>query len=418
MTNLKYLDKYKEDVSRCVRCGGCQATCPTYAYSGDESMVARGRMALVEAVIDKRLDLTKGFAKAMDSCLDCKACMKSCPSSVKVDEIIYAAKAEVNAASGCFSLKDMVAMPLFMKLQAYPLFIIFIGLIKKFFYDPLPGFTPLPSALRLNGKKRLLPDIGGIPLRSRKKLTKNIKNPEGRVAFYIGCATNIIHQHIGKAVIEVLEHNNIEVIIAEGESCCGIPFLSSGDRKTASLLAEKNIEAFTSLDVDAIITCCATCGATLKDYPKWLTDQGAKDLSKKVMDIHYYLVHHTNYKKGMGEIKRAVTWHDPCHLSRGQGIMDEPREILNAIPGLDFKEMKKPCYCCGFGGEVSVNNYEMSIGVAAEKVGHIKDSGASELATGCPACKIHMEDALNHFGINKPVRHAVEYLAESYRADR
>jgi len=186
MTNLKYLDKYKEDVSRCVRCGGCQATCPTYAYSGDESMVARGRMALVEAVIDKRLALTKGFAKAIDSCLDCKACMKSCPSSVKVDEIIYAAKAEVNAARGCSPLKDIIAIPLFMKLQTYPLFIMFIGMIKKFFYDPLPGFTPLPSALRLNGRKRLLPDIGGIPLRSRKKLTRDIKKPAGRVASYIG----------------------------------------------------------------------------------------------------------------------------------------------------------------------------------------------------------------------------------------
>ena len=136
------------------------------------------------------------------------------------------------------------------------------------------------------------------------------------------------------------------------------------------------------------------------------------------MDIHYYLVHHSSYKKGMGEIKRSITWHDPCHLSRGQGIMDEPREILEAIPGLNFKEMKKPCYCCGFGGEASLHNYEMSIGVAAEKVEHIKGSGANELATGCPACKIHMEDALSHFGINKPVRHAVEYLAESYRAGK
>lgn len=418
MTALKYLDKYKEEVSRCVRCGGCQATCPTYAYSGDESMVARGRMALVEAVIDKRLGLTRGFSRAIDSCLDCKACMKSCPSGVKVDEIIYAAKAEVKAEAGCSPFRDMVAGPLFIKLQDYPLAIRFMGLIKKLFYDTLPAFIPLPSSLKLDGKKRLLPHIGGAPLRSGKKLTKSISRPEGRVAFYVGCATNIIDQHIGKAVIEVLEHNNIEVLIAEGESCCGIPFLSSGDRKTAATLAGKNIEAFTPLNVDAIVTCCATCGATLKDYPKWVPGRGAEELSGKVMDIHYYLVHHTNYKKGMGKIDRSVTWHDPCHLSRGQGVMDEPREILAAIPGLHFREMKKPCYCCGFGGEASLHNYEMSIGVAAEKVEHIKDSGADELATGCPACKIHLEDALNHFGAKRPVRHAVEYLAESYRAGR
>ena len=418
MATLKYLDRYKEEASRCVRCGGCQATCPTYAYSGDESMVARGRMSLVEAVIDNRLDLTKGFAKAIDSCLDCKACMKSCPSGVKVDEIIYAAKAEINAAKGCSPFKDAVVMQVFMKLQAHPLFIRLAGLLKRLFYDPLPAFLPLPSSLKLKGKKRLLPDVGGLPLRKRRGLTGTIENPAGRVAFYVGCATNIIHQHIGEAVIEVLRHNNIEVIIAEGEVCCGIPFLSSGDRKSATILAEKNIETFTSLNVDAIITCCATCGATLKDYPKWIDGEKAARLSEKVMDINHYLVHHTGYKEGMGKVDRSVTWHDPCHLSRGQGIMDEPREILEAIPGLDFREMKKPCYCCGFGGEASVHNYELSLGVAAEKVENIKKSGAREVATGCPACKIHMEDALNHSGTKTPVRHAVEYLAESYRAGR
>jgi len=416
--DLKYLDKYKDEVDRCVRCGGCQASCPTYAYSGDESMVARGRMALVQAVIEGRLGFTGGFEKSIDSCLDCKACTKSCASDVKVDEIIYAAKAEIAAANGCNPLEKLLSKNVFIKSQRHPLLVRLAGLVKKLFYDPLPDFLPLPSPLKSLGKKRKLPAIGSTPLRKRRKLTKKLTNPSGRVAFYVGCATNMVHQHIGEAMIKVLEHNNIEVTLVNNEQCCGIPFLSKGDRETAEQLAKANIEAFASLKVDALLSCCATCSATLKDYPKWIDDEKAKALSAKVMDIHYYLAHHSDYKKGLGKIDESITWHDPCHLGRGQDVMDEPREILRSIPGLKFTEMSKPCQCCGFGGEVSLNDYKMSMTIAGDKVLSVKDSGAEELVTGCPACIMHMEDALNHFGHVIPVRHTVEYLAEAYKAGK
>lgn len=416
--DLKYLNQYKNEVDHCVRCGGCQATCPTYTYSGDESMVARGRMALVQAVIEGRLGFTDGFEKSIDSCLDCKACTKSCASDVKVDEIIYAAKAEITAANGCNPLEKMLAKNVFIKSQNHPFIVRLLGLAKTLFYDPLPDFLPLPSPLKSLGKKRKLPSIGSAPLKNRKDLTKKISNPSGKVAFYVGCATNMVHQHIGEAMIKVLEHNNIEVTLVEDELCCGIPFLSKGDRETAGQLAMGNIEAFSSLDVDAILSCCATCSATLKDYHKWIDDERAEALSAKVMDIHYYLAHHTDYRKGLGKINEHITWHDPCHLSRGQGIMDEPREILRSIPGLDFTEMSKPCHCCGFGGEVSLNDYKMSMAIAGGKVASVKGSGANELVTGCPACIMHMEDAFNHFKHIIPVRHTVEYLAKAYAAGK
>ena len=377
-------------------------------------MVARGRMALVQAVIEGRLGFTEGFEKSIDSCLDCKACSKSCASNVKIDEIIYAAKAEIAAANGCNPLEKMLSRNIFMKSHKYPFLLKLIGIAKTLFYDPLPDFFPLPSPLKSMGKKRKLPTIGSAPLLERKNLTKKLSRPSGKVAFYVGCATNMVHQHIGEAMIKVLEHNNIEVVIADNEQCCGIPFLSKGDREMAEDLARKNIEAFTSIEVDAVLSCCATCSATLKGYPKWLDHEKAKALSSKVMDIHYYLAHYTDYKKGLGKIEESITWHDPCHLSRGQGIMDEPREVLQAIPGLKFTEMSKPCHCCGFGGEVSINNYEMSMAIAGEKVESVKDSGANELVTGCPACKMHLEDAFNHFDCVKPVKHTVEYLAKAY----
>ena len=234
----------------------------------------------------------------------------------------------------------------------------------------------------------------------------------------MGCAKNYIFQNIGESTIEVLQHNGIEVVMVEDELCCGIPFLSNGDRATASTLARKNIECFTSLDVDAVITSCATCGSTLKDYESWLGDEKAKQLSSLVMDIHKYLAEHTDYTNGLGPIDKKVTWHDPCHLSRGQGMKDEPRNILRAIPGLQFVEMRKPCNCCGFGGEVSFNDYEMSMAVARGKVEDIANSGAEELATGCPACKTHIDDALHHFDVKSEIHHTVEYLAQSYRAGR
>lgn len=415
---FKYLEKYKSEISRCVRCGGCQATCPTYTVTGDESMVARGRMALVEAVIDGRLGITEGFARRINSCLDCKACIASCPSGVRIDEIIYAAKADITANRGCSPIQKILARGMSAKAGKHPYILRFAGMLKRLFYDPLPDSLPLPSPLRSGGKKRLLPDIGGIPLRERYRGIQKVENRRGRVAFFVGCATNLVHQHIGEAAIEVLKHNNIEVVLADDEVCCGIPFLSNGDRETAEKLMRKNVETFTSMEVDAVVTCCATCGSTLRNYPVWLDDEGAKKLSPAIMDIHYYLAHYTDYQKGLGELNRSVTWHDPCHLSQGEGIKDEPREILTSIPGLEFIEMKKPCYCCGFGGEASFKDYDMSISIAGQKVESIRDSGADAVATGCPACKIHMEDALHHEGLKTPITHTVEYLAESYRAGR
>ena len=373
-------------------------------------------MALIEAVIDGRLEITKGLAERIDSCLDCRACTAGCPSGVKVDEIIYAAKADFADRLGCNPMQKMVSKGMLTKGQNSPLLLMIVGALKRLAYDRLPAFLPLPAKLKLKGKKRLLPEWGGVPLRRRNlKLTPEGET-KGRVAFYVGCAANMWHQATGESVIEVLRRNGREVVLVDEEVCCAVPFLSRGDRGTAEELARRNIAAFASLDVEAIVTCCATCGSTLKEYPRWIGDEGAKRLAEKVMDINYYIVHFLDFREGLGRVNRSVTWHDPCHLSRGQGIKDEPREILEAIPGLKFIEMDKPCHCCGFGGEVSFNNYEMSMAIAGEKVASITESGADEVATGCPACRLHLEDAMNHAGERRAVLHPVDYLAEAYRA--
>jgi len=413
--SLNYLEQYRKDVSLCVKCGGCQSNCPTYEATGDESMLARGRMALVEAVIEGRLEITEGFSRRINSCLDCKACVSGCPSGVPVDEIIYAAKADIAMNTGCSPFAGTLPGKIATRPSLQKLLLRVIGGLKKILYDPLPAFIPLPKTLSYNGKKRMLPDIGGRSFNDEFGGTHTVKNRKGRVIFYAGCATNTMHQHIGKAALEVLKHNDIEAVVMTDEHCCGIPFLSRGDRATAEKLARKNIEQLGSIEADAIITCCATCGSTLKNYNKWMDDEGARALSEKTMDIHKYLVNHTDFKRGLGEFSQKVTWHDPCHLSRGQGVKDEPREILRAIPGIEFTEMEKPCHCCGFGGEVSIKDYAMSIDIAAKKVGAIAGSGAETVATGCPACKIHMEDAMHHYGKERPVMHTVEYLAEAYR---
>lgn len=414
---LKYLNRYREEVASCVKCGGCQSSCPTYEATGDESMLARGRMALVEAVIEGRLAITKGFSKRINSCLDCKACTSGCPSGVPVDEIIYAAKAEIARTGGCSPFTDLLPRAIALRPSWQNGIMRALGGLKRILYDPLPSFFPLPKAFKHNGKKRQLPHIGGKSFNSRFGGIHSVPEKKGKVLFYAGCATNTIHQNIGEAVLEVLSHNDIEVVVMKDEHCCGVPFLSKGDRSTAEKLALKNIEQLLSIEADAIVTCCATCGSTLQNYHKWLNDEESKILASKVLDIHEYLVNHTDFKKGIGSVRQKITWHDPCHLSRGQGVKDSPREILKAIKGLDFTEMETPCHCCGFGGEVSISDYGMSIDIARKKVASIDVSGAETVVTGCPACKIHMEDAMQHYGKGRPVMHTVEYLARAYRQE-
>lgn len=432
---MNYLASVKDEVAKCIKCGICMAGCPTYTVTKDETMVARGRLSLIGAAIAGRLETSETFDNTITSCIGCLTCEVNCPSGVRVGEIIFSAKAQLAenrglGVTGRFMSRVVVGqrwpLSVIMRLSALPLKI----------YDMLPEKWPFTAVLPFvrKGRKRKLPVTGNRPLTSSypQIVKSGCKEVKGAVAFFPGCVINYSTQDIGRATISVLNKLGYDVIIPEGQYCCGIPLLSLGDMETARKVAEKNVELFAGYDVEAIIVSCATCGHTLKkEYPVLSghlvngSSEMLRKFSEKVTDIHEF-VHGRNpgYAALARDInnvasldKFKVTYHDPCHLKKGLGIYQSPREILRTISGAEFVEMDEADACCGFGGIFSLNHYDLASEIGARKAESIRRSSADVVATGCPGCKIHIEDSLNRAGMSVRVVHTIELLDKTLGED-
>jgi glycolate oxidase iron-sulfur subunit len=392
------LEKYRKDISRCVKCGSCSSVCPSYLHERDESFSARGRMALVKALMDGRLAVSGTFKDRLATCTTCLACEASCPSNVPVTEIIQVAKEQVIAEAGMGIIRGAIAT-----------------LVKQpFLFRAAAWFAPFVLHFSRQG-----PGAGGRrpegSRRQRKEQKHNIQRAKGtgirgRVAFFPGCSVEHFQQDVGSATITVLNAIGYDVIVPDDLKCCGRPLLSLGDRKSAEELAAYNAALLEALDVDAIVTACASCGLTFKkEYPKLLKSVMK---SPRVIDIHEFL---SGRIKGtdLTLVRKSVTIHDPCHLGRGQGMSGTVRELLQSIPGLMIVEMKDPDRCCGFGGVMRITHRELSDGIVGDKVKHIIATSAAVVATGCPGCRMQIADALTRQGSEIKVMHPVQLLEEA-----
>ncbi|MDH4099505.1 MAG: (Fe-S)-binding protein [Nitrospirota bacterium] len=414
------LEKYRDDIYKCIRCGACRAVCPTFAAELDETMTARGRMALVEAVLDGKLPLTDRFVEKMSTCIGCMACSADCPSGVPVEEIILAVRAEIARSRGMNPLQKLIARNVLVPGWLLGPLSRIGGLTERV----LRPFSFL-SPFQWKGMARKFPDISGLPLRdSYPEVVRPKGEVKGRVAFYVGCNINLVYTDIGRSMISLLTRLGIEVVMPSDEVCCGAPLLGLGERETVIDLAAKNLQAFANLDVDAIVLGCPTCGHMLKKYPEMVAEarpelkEEAEAFAAKVMDINDYLLKFTDITSllanaGLDQLR--VTYHDPCHLKRGMGISKEPRSLIGTVPGVTLAEMSAPDRCCGFGGTFSLSHYDLSMKVGEMKAEDIRGTDAELVITSCPGCRMGLEDLLDKSGQEIPVKHVVQLLDEALK---
>jgi glycolate oxidase iron-sulfur subunit len=361
-------------------------------------------MALIHAVLNGRLAVSGIYKERLATCTTCLACEAACPSNVPVTKIIQAAKEQVVADSGRGIVSSLIA-----------------GMVKRpALFRVAARFAPVALHYSRQGsgdrvKERRLrnaPDKdvrGQAPcgVRNEKKMALKAK---GRVAFFPGCAIEYVQHDIGAATIRVLNTIGYDVIVPNDLKCCGRPLLSLGDRQAAEELAAHNTALFEALEVEAIVTSCASCGLTFKkDYPQ-LLQAGTK--APVVLDIHEFLAGRLAGIK-LNPVSKSVTIHDPCHLGRGQGLSRTVRDLLQTIPGLTLAEMKDPDRCCGFGGVMRITHRELSDGIAVDKVNNIIATRAAVVATGCPGCCMQITDALKRHGSEIGVVHPVQLLEEA-----
>ena len=218
----------------------------------------------------------------------------------------------------------------------------------------------------------------------------------------------------------MLNLHGVTVITPKNQHCCGTPLFTSGEKEIASDLIHNNLAIFGALDVDYIITGCGSCGLAWKQEFAHVLGEGhpdyglALELGKKTKDISEFLVMIGLNTELMQPVQQKITYHDSCHLNRGQKINRQPRQLLQALPGSSYIEMEKADGCCGSGGSFNLAYYEISRKINQQKTAHIAETGADVVAVGCPACLMHIKDGLAQDGIAVETRHIVELLAESY----
>jgi glycolate oxidase iron-sulfur subunit len=405
----------EDQLLKCLKCGTCLSVCPIYQETRYEPAAPRGRLALIDKVSKGELELSEVFRKKMSICLNCKSCVEGCPSGVKVDDLVLCARADLVDAGKFTFLERLIFRHLMKRGRLLPpvaRWATFAGRIANKILpekNPLTLFLPFPDGW----KERIYPRIAKKPLRKRVPEVVKVKNPKMRVGYFFGCGTNLVYPEIGEAMIKVLTHNDIEVVIPKKQVCCGTSIYNSGDFKTGVKHAKKNLKLFKDAKVDCIVVNCGSCGLTLKKEYKELL---GVDFDIPVYDISEFLTKVIDMKRDFKEPGREVviTYHDSCHLNRGQGIKTEPRRILREIPGVKFIEMKDPDRCCGGGGSFHLKYYPVSKGIMQKKLDNMESIDADFLVTGCPGCMMRFEETFLQKKDKKGVKNTVELLADAY----
>lgn len=403
------------DALTCNRCGLCLSVCPTYQEEWVETSSPRGRLNLLRAWQRGGLAMTPNLYEQIYRCLGCQACTEICPGGVAVDRLIFQSRAKMKRRGLVAGLRRAIISSLSLTSLRLRLAVWLLRGYQRLGLPALVRKTPLHRWLPagIASAERALPDIGRRPLRERlPEVLEHQGEWRGRVGYFIGCAQNFLLPDVGEATARVLQHLGYDVVMPRGTVCCGMPALGYGEVDIWRGLARHNIGQFTG--VDAIITDCATCGHALREYGAGLAadDAGAADFSARVRDINEFLV-------GQGplplkqRLEGTVTYHDPCHLGRGQGIRSAPRELLRAIPGLGYVELPEADRCCGGGGSYLVTHPELSQAILRRKMENIRATGADTVATSCPGCLLQLRLGVALFAPGLRVVYPVQLVAES-----
>ncbi len=413
-----FAEAVKEDLYNCLKCAMCQPVCPTYKVTRMERHAPRGRVQMVKKYLEGDLSITKSLQEALTSCILCEACAHACPSGVRLNRVFENMRMELHETLGPkFAKKMLMAAlrnPMLMRLGAK------MGRIgQQVFLFPLNLHWKLG-----NIPVNRLPRFNEIPFRQRTgEVVPARGKRRGRVLYFTGCATELINEDVGTAVVSVLTHLGIEVVIPRDQVCCSVPIFLSGARKEALPNIHKNIEIFDKEDVDAIVVDCATCGGGLKNaIPRLLEDLGldaekAQRVASKVRDVSEIVAERLEdlqLSEGPARGNEIVTYHDPCHLVRSMGISKDPRTLLKALGNGQLIEMAGADECCGGAGSFQFEHVDISAGVTARKKANIRATGANYVATGCPGCRLTLGGNLHEEGDPRVV-HTIQLVSERLR---
>ncbi len=410
----------EKEYLNCIRCGLCLSVCPTYREFLSEAASPRGRVALVRKVLEGSLSPSANLFEQMYACFGCMACDNICPVGIRPADLALAMRQIQEQThpsgwkQGLFGI--LLSKPERIELATLPLRLYERSGLRRLIYA-LGLWKILPT--RLRDLEAMLPHLPQRPLRqSLKKEVYPTGKKRYQVGFFLGCAQNLMFAQESAAAIRVLARNGCSVIIPKETVCCGMPALGYGRSDLVIKQAQHNIALFESVQAQVIVTDCATCGSTLKDYGKLLANdpqwaERAAQFSAKVRDISEFLAS-IPLEKPQGHLKARVTYHDPCHLRRAQGIQDQPRMLLKMIDGLEFVELPEADWCCGSAGSQLITHYDTSLKVLRRKIDNLARTQAEYIATGCPGCQMQLNVGVRRAALDVQVVHPITLLDMAY----
>jgi|HubBroStandDraft_5_1064220.scaffolds.fasta_scaffold17962_3 glycolate oxidase iron-sulfur subunit len=407
------------DYSRCVHCGLCANNCPTYRLWGQEADSPRGRIRQMALVDQGRLEIGETFVTHIDRCLNCRNCETVCPSGVEYGKILELARAQIEQKYKRPLASRMARDFVYRKLLPYPRRIALAASgLKLYQRSGLASIARATGILRLLGlqnQERLLPRIDSDFFFSELGKTFPAKGlRRARVAFFAGCVAQVTFSDLNRATIRVLQANGCEVVVPAAQACCGALAAHAGVREVARDLAQRNFSAFDPDDFDAIINNASGCGSMLKEYPLLFTadpdqEARAKKFSAKVRDVNEFLAE-LGLSAPLKSVAARVTYQDSCHLVHGQKISAAPRELIRAIPGVEFVEMPMSEQCCGSAGVYNVTENKTSMELLGLKMDAVKQTQAQIIVTANPGCILQLRAGAAMRKTGQEVLHVVELL--------
>jgi glycolate oxidase iron-sulfur subunit len=398
-----------EAIDKCVHCGFCLASCPTYRVLGEEMDSPRGRIYLMKEVLENGLTADE-VNPYVDRCLGCMACVTSCPSGVEYGELLAPFRSMHEPTRNRRPV-DRMTRQLVKETLPYP---------ERFRQAVRLGRLGGPFAGLLPAKMRGMLDLLPAELPQAPPLPE-IMPAQGkrraRVALLSGCVQQVLAPEINWATLRVLARNGVEVVIPSDQGCCGSLSLHIGESEQARSLAQRNLSAFPK-DVDAIVTNAAGCGSGMHEYPLLFRGTmravAAEEFAAKVVDVSVLLAQLGIVAPSAWPEPLTLAYHDACHLSHAQGITAEPRALLAAIPNVTLAEIPEAELCCGSAGTYNLEQPELAQQIGERKARNILATGAQAIATGNIGCMTQIQSHLAALGQPLPVWHTVTVLDRAY----
>jgi glycolate oxidase iron-sulfur subunit len=428
----------------CVHCGLCTASCPTYVETGNENDSPRGRIYLMRAVRDGRLELGHDVRRHLELCLDCRACETACPSGVQYGKLIEPFRVEMEQASpeaaaakshdwfhkyilfGLFPYPDKLRKALVPARLAQRLGLEWL-LIQTGLWRLLPSRLGRMATLLPKLEKPSAPLPSFLPAKGRRR---------ARVALFTGCVGDALFGQTNWATARVLQENGCDVVVPESQVCCGAIHFHAGSSAPARDMADANVRAFDASGVDAIIVNVAGCGSMLKDYGHHWEGTGAtgqepgagsrelddaeqsarEAFANKVRDCSEFL-DSLGLVQPPGEIRATATYHDACHLAHAQKVKEQPRNLLKRIPGLKLIDLAESDLCCGAAGTYNLTEPDMAERLARRKLDNIRRTGARVVITSNAGCLLQIAREARLQGETLKIVHPMDLLDLSYRRE-